>query len=102
VAGADSNPYLAIAAMLAGILMGLEKNLAAPEPIGGNAWTDDVDNSHLPSHMADAIKRFSHSQSVREYLSEPFQKAYAELKQQELMEFERRVTDFELETYLSA
>jgi len=35
-------------------------------------------------------------------LSEPFQKAYAELKQQELMEFERRVTDFELETYLSA
>ncbi|MEK9988296.1 MAG: glutamine synthetase family protein [Halieaceae bacterium] len=102
VAGADSNPYLAIAALLAGILMGLEKGMKAPPPIAGNAWTDDVDNSYLPSHMADAIHRFSQSQDVRHYLSAPFQKAFAELKQQELAEFERRVTDFELETYLSA
>jgi len=102
VAGADSNPYLAIAALLAGILMGLEKGMTAPPPIAGNAWTDDIDNSHLPSHMADAINRFSRSQSVRDYLSAPFQTAFAELKRQELAEFERRVTDFELETYLSA
>jgi len=52
--------------------------------------------------MADAIQRFSRSQSVRDYLTAPFQTAFAELKQQELMEFERRVTDFELETYLTA
>lgn len=82
--------------------MGLEKGMKAPPPIAGNAWTDDVDNSYLPSHMADAIHRFSQSQDVRHYLSAPFQKAFAELKQQELAEFERRVTDFELETYLSA
>jgi len=101
VAGADSNPYLAIAALLAGVLAGLEQDLTAPEPIAGNAWTDDADNSHLPSHMADAIRRFSHSDSVREYLSAPFQRAFSELKLQELTEFERRVTDFELETYLA-
>ena len=102
VAGADSNPYLAIAALLAGILMGLEKGLTAPDPISGNAWTDDMDNDSLPSHMADAIHRFSRSPTVEAYLSEPFQRAFTELKQQELMEFERRVTHFELETYLSA
>jgi len=101
VAGADSNPYLAIAALLAGVLAGLEQDMTAPEPIAGNAWTDDADNSHLPSHMADAIRRFSHSDSVREYLSAPFQRAFSELKLQELTEFERRVTDFELETYLA-
>jgi glutamine synthetase len=101
VAGADSNPYLAIAALLAGVLAGLEQNLTAPEPIAGNAWTDDADSSTLPSHMADAIRRFSHSDGVRDYLSAPFQRAFSELKLQELAEFERRVTDFELETYLA-
>ena len=100
VAGADSNPYLAIAALLAGVLAGLEQDLTAPEPIAGNAWTDDADNSPLPSHMADAIRRFSHSDGVRDYLSAPFQRAFSELKLQELAEFEQRVTDFELETYL--
>ena len=52
--------------------------------------------------MADAIRRFSTSDSIRQYLSATFQSAFTELKQQELLEFERRVTDFELETYLSA
>ena len=102
VAGADSNPYLAIAALLAGILMGIDRGAEPPAPIAGNAWVDDVNNAPLPGSMADAIRRFSTSDTIRQYLSATFQSAFAELKQQELLEFERRVTDFELETYLSA
>ena len=100
VAGADANPYLAVAAMLAGVLMGIDRNLEAPDPIVGNAWLEDKNNVSLPGHMADAIHRFQESSDVAEYLSEPFQTAFSEIKQQELTEFQGRVTDFELETYL--
>ena len=102
VAGADSNPYLAIAALLAGILMGIERQCRAPEPISGNAWIEDASNIFLPGYMAEAITRFSQSDNVRDTLSAEFQSAFSEVKKQELIEFERRVTDFELETYLSA
>ena len=101
VAGADSNPYLAVAALLAGMYVGIEGELVAPDPIAGNAWVEDEGNPSLPGHMADAISRFSLSEGVRRTLSSEFQSAFSELKTQELLEFERRVTDFELETYLS-
>jgi glutamine synthetase len=102
VAGADSNPYLAIAGLLAGILMGIDHKLSAPAPISGNAWLEDDKTPPLPGHMATAISQFSNSQPVRDYLSEPFQAAFTAVKTQELVEFETRVTDFELETYLAS
>ena len=101
VAGADSNPYLAVAALLAGIHLGIDRQCEAPPPISGNAWVEDAANVCLPGHMAEAIARFSESANVRETLSAEFQFAFSEVKKQELGEFERRVTDFELETYLS-
>ena len=102
VAGADSNPYLAVAALLSGIHLGIDRQCEAPPPISGNAWVEDAANVCLPGHMAEAIARFSESAIVRETLSAEFQFAFSEVKKQELGEFERRVTDFELETYLSA
>ena len=102
VAGADSSPYLAVAALLAGINLGIDRQCEAPPPISGNAWIEDAANICLPGHMAEAIARFSESANVRETLSTEFQFAFSEVKKQELDEFERRVTDFELETYLSA
>ena len=38
VAGADANPYLVMAVMLAGILHGLENKMEPPAAIEGNAW----------------------------------------------------------------
>ena len=102
VAGADSNPYLAVAALLAGIHLGIDRGYEAPPAIRGNAWVEDAANVCLPGHMAEAIARFSESANLRETLSTEFQFAFSEVKKQELGEFERRVTDFELETYLSA
>lgn len=101
VACADSNPYLAIAALLAGMASGIERQLIPAEPISGNAWVEDKDKVCLPGHMAEAIKRFSQSGAIGDTLSQEFQFAYTELKRQELLEFELRVTDFELETYLT-
>ncbi|MGH6885685.1 MAG: glutamine synthetase family protein, partial [Geminicoccales bacterium] len=39
VAGADANPYLVAAAMLAGMLHGVEGRLVPPAPLAGNAYT---------------------------------------------------------------
>ncbi len=100
VAGADANPYLAIAAVLMGILYGLENNLEAPPAIEGNAYEQEPEESLLPTLMGEAIKRFKKSTVITEYMSPQFQHMYCLAKQQELDEFNHRVTELELETYL--
>jgi glutamine synthetase len=52
--GADVNPYLAIAAMLAGGLHGIAEKLEAPDPATGDASADGR-FLRLPSTLADAI-----------------------------------------------
>ena len=100
VAGADANPYLAIAAVLMGILYGIDNNLEAPPAIEGNAYEQEPEEPVLPTLMGDAIKRFKRSTTIGEYMSPEFQRMYCLVKQQELDEFNHRVTEFELETYL--
>lgn len=53
-AGADVNPYLAIAAMLAGGLHGIAGKLEAPEPAAGDAFADGR-FPRLPATLADAV-----------------------------------------------
>ena len=100
VAGADANPYLTLAVVLAGILHGLEKKLKPPPAIIGNSWAQEHAGELLPTLMNDAIERFSASESMQTYLSEEFQVIFTKTKRQELDEFQRRVTDFEIESYL--
>ena len=100
VAGADANPYLVLAAVLAGIWHGIENQLKAPKPIEGNAWETKITADALPISMDDAIAVFKKSKLLSEYLSDEFKTLYLATKQQERDEFARRVTEFELETYL--
>jgi len=100
VAGADANPYLALAAVLAGVLHGIENKLKPVAATEGNAWQQAHTAECLPTLMDDAILRFSQSADVARYLGSDFQTIYGKTKQQELDEFQRRVTDFEIETYL--
>lgn len=100
VAGADANPYLTLAVVLAGVLHGLDKKMTPPAPIQGNAWDQEHGADDLPTLMSHAIESFQASTTLRHYLSEEFQTIFAKTKQQELDEFQRRVTDFEIESYL--
>lgn len=100
VAGADANPYLALAVVLAGILHGIENKLEPPPHIEGNAWDMEHDVPNLPGLMSVAIDRFAASETIGKHLTEEFQEIFAKTKMQELEEFQRRVTDFEIETYL--
>ena len=50
--GADVNPYLALAAMIAAGLHGVDSELAARAPLEGNAYTSD--KPHVPTNMYEA------------------------------------------------
>lgn len=100
VAGADANPYLVLAAVLAGIWHGIENTLSPPAPIEGNAWDQEIDASALPTTMDEAISVFDKSDVLSSYLTGEFKTLFLATKVQEWNEFAKRVTEFELETYL--
>ena len=100
VAGADANPYLVLAAVLAGIWHGIEKTLSAPDPIEGNAWDQEINAPALPTTMDEAIAVFDKAEVLSDYLTAEFKTLFLATKQQEWSEFAKRVTEFELETYL--
>lgn len=98
VSGADANPYLAIAAILAGMLHGIENKLDAPQPLEGNAY-DQLPPS-LPRYWPDALARFESSEFIGENFGKAFQRAYALTKAQELDEFDKQVTALEYDACL--
>ena len=100
VAGADANPYLVLAAVLAGIWHGIENTLSPPDPIEGNAWDQEIDAPALPTTMDEAISVFDKSDVLSSYLTSEFKTLFLATKVQEWNEFAKRVTEFELETYL--
>ncbi|MFO1036805.1 MAG: glutamine synthetase family protein [Geminicoccaceae bacterium] len=87
VAGADANPYLALAAILAGVLHGLEEKLEAPAPSTGCAYTDDPDGA-LPPTLPEALRLFEGSPIAKAYLGPDLVRYYTACKRQE----ERRLT----------
>lgn len=100
VAGADANPYLVMAVILAGVLRGLRDKTDPGPAVEGNAWDQELEVTPLPILMSTAIDRFAESEAIAEALGEEFQILFSKTKRQELDEFEHRVTDFEIESYL--
>ena len=98
VAGADAHPHLVMAAILAGMLAGIENDLAPGEAMQGNAY-EQLEPS-LPRYWPDALERFRDSTFIRDYLGADFQRVYSLLKQQELDEFDRQVTPLEYDACL--
>jgi glutamine synthetase len=99
VAGADANPYLALAAVLAGILDGLEHGGDPGEPIRGNAY-DQVPPS-LPTTWDKAIDALKAAERLPGWLGARFCRLYAACRQAERDRFQARITPTELEWYLS-
>jgi len=101
VAGADVNPYLLTAAVLAGMLHGLERQLEPPEPLEGNAYTQKIAAEPLPNDWATAIGRFDSSTVFREQFGEDFVDLFATLKRGELEDFASHVSPLEHAWYLA-
>jgi glutamine synthetase len=100
VSGADANPYLVIAAVLAAALYGIEHKLTPPKPTEGDSYAEAEDSDHLPTQWWQAVELFETSDLVTELLGAEFQRVYAAIKNQEIDKFSRRITDVEFDSYM--
>lgn len=98
VSGAEANPYLVAAAVLAGIHHGLSEALDPGEKHGGNAGAEVADELPLDLWRAlDAIRRGS---ILPTYLGEEYVQIYADVKQAELDAFANAIEEREYDWYL--
>ena len=97
VAGADANPYLLTAAVLAGIHHGLTHELDPGPPLTGNAYRDRP--ATLPLTWPEAAHAFEGSCFVRDYFGEKFQDLFVTTRRGELRAFESHVTRRECDWY---
>ncbi|MGP2600465.1 glutamine synthetase family protein [Serratia ureilytica] len=93
LAGADANPYLALAVMLGGLLHGLEHPLPLP-PAANGCESDNA--APLPLGQQEALALFRHSDPLRELLGPAFCTLWHTCKSAELRRFEEQVTAAEL------
>ena len=93
--GSDMNPYLALAAMLAAGLKGIDEKLELPEPFVGDAYSS---NGHrrIPSTLRDARDALVSSRMLREAMGDDVVTDYAHAAEWEIEEFNRVVTDYEI------
>jgi glutamine synthetase len=99
LAGADANPYLVTAALLAAMLHGLRAKDEPPPPIVGNGY-EETAQAPLPRDWLAAIEAFEQGHILQPYLGPVFRRAFSACKRQEREVLERRVTDVEYHTYL--
>jgi len=92
--GGDVNPYLALAAMLAGGLYGIEHELELEDELVGNAYTSDKE--HVPSTLQAARDAFHASALARGAFGDEVVDHYTNMADVELAAFNTAVTDWEL------
>ena len=93
VPGGDVNPYLAIAAIIAGGLHGVENELPMPDPLAGNAYSSDVD--HLPTTLREAAQLFEESTVARAAFGDDMVEHYLNQARIEVEAYDAAVTDWE-------
>ncbi len=93
--GADMNPYLAQAAMLAAGLKGIEEKLELPDAFTGDAYENDQ-AWHIPHTLREARSALLGSDMLREAFGDDVVTHYARAADWELEDFDRVVTDYEI------
>ena len=97
LAGADVNPYLAIAGTLAAGYLGIAEELEPTEPVQGSAY----ELAHtLPRHLPESIQKLSRSKPMRQILGERFTNVYLSAKQAEYDAYMRVISSWEREYLL--
>jgi glutamine synthetase len=91
--GADVNPYLALSAMIAAGLHGVENELELEDALEGNAY--ESDKPHVPHTMYAARDLFAESDMAREAFGEEVVEHYLNRARVELDAYEATVTDWE-------
>jgi glutamine synthetase len=95
---ADMNPYIGMAVSLAAGLWGIQHEIEPPPPCAGNGY--QVDAAPLPRNLRDAVALLKGSKVAVELLGAEFVDHYVRTREWEVRQYERAVTNWELERYL--
>lgn len=93
VPGGDVNPYLAISAIIAGGLYGIENELPLPPALTGNAY--DAEADHLPTSLREAAALFAESSIARAAFGDDVVDHYLNQARIEVEAYDAAVTDWE-------
>ncbi|NYF19894.1 glutamine synthetase [Xanthomonas sp. JAI131] len=97
IAGADANPYLVAAAVLAGIEHGLQHGFDPGPPVQGNAYAQ-TEIRH--PDWRGAIAGFLASDFVADRFGARFRHVYGQQKRREMLDFHAQVSDLDYRWYL--
>jgi glutamine synthetase len=96
--GADANPYLALAAIVASASEGIRRALTPPEPVAGDAYALS-DTPELPGSLEAAVAAFEADDVLREALGSAFSADFLTSRRWELKAWRETVTDWERGRY---
>jgi glutamine synthetase len=85
MSGGDTNPYLVMAAILGAAFMGIEDELAPPEPLIGNAYRQRI--LQVPTDWDGAIERFATSEKMLRIFPKLLVDMLTRIKRQEQRKF---------------
>ncbi|MEU1034476.1 hypothetical protein ABZ402_38380 [Streptomyces mirabilis] len=91
--GADANPYLALAAVLAGILHGITKHPMLPDPCTGDAYEADPLTGPVPRTLDDAVAEFAEGSLATHAFSPSVVQHYTHAARTEIEADHGQVTD---------
>jgi glutamine synthetase len=96
--GADANPYLALAALVACAADGIRRGATPPAPVEGDA-SERADLPPLPSSLESALRAFADDEVLRDALGDTFSDYYAISRAWELKAWQEGVSDWEKARY---
>ena len=99
VAGADANPYLVLAAVLAGMHHGITNKIDPGPPAEGNGYAQPMMDK-IPTNWFAALERFRASKLMRDYFSDEFVEIFSIVKETEADRFFAEPTERDFEWYL--
>jgi glutamine synthetase len=95
IGGADLNPYLAFAALIAAGLAGIEEKLTLDAPFSGDAYHGKK-LPEVPKTLREATEALDKSKMLRAALGDGVIDHYVHTAKWEQFEYDRRITDWEL------
>ncbi|HHZ07288.1 MAG TPA: glutamine synthetase [Rhizobiales bacterium] len=95
IGGADLNPYLAFAALIAAGLAGIDEKLELQKPFVGDAY-QAARLPEIPKTLRDATESLAKSKMLKSALGEDVVEHYVHTARWEQLEYDRRITDWEL------
>lgn len=100
IPGGDANQYLSYSAVIAAGMKGLKEKIKPPELLKGSSY-NIKDFKRPPIDLCEALEHFKGSSLIKEYFNPKEIEFLTKFYENEVIEYERNVTDFERSRYFN-